>query len=157
MTMADKIVVMQAGEIEQIGAPLDLYDRPVNLFVASFIGSPAMNQLAARIVDGGADGGAVEVAGTRLPCAAAKGLAPGRKVTFGIRPEHFTLTDHGLRAKISVIEPTGSETHVLAQFGAQELVAVFRERHDFRPGDQIFLSPDPQRAHVFDTDSGARL
>ncbi len=149
MTMADTIVVMQDGRIEQVGSPLELYDRPANRFVATFIGSPAMNLMPGR-----AAGGAVEVSGHRLEI----GEAPeGRDVVFGIRPEHLDLADDGFPAKVAVVEPTGSETMVFLRFEGAELVALFRERHAFRPGDEIRLKPRAGQGHLFDPDTGARI
>jgi multiple sugar transport system ATP-binding protein len=155
MTMADKIVVMNSGLVEQIGAPLDLYDRPDNLFVAGFIGSPAMNFLKGTV----RANGATELegpAGVRLPLAAPAGW-DGRAVTCGIRPEHFALAEDGAAAEIQVIEPTGSEVQVVAKLGGEEVTAVFRERHAFKPGDKIRLKPDPRLVHLFDAETGKRL
>jgi multiple sugar transport system ATP-binding protein len=155
MTMADKIVVMNSGLVEQIGAPLDLYDRPDNLFVAGFIGSPAMNFLKGTV----RANGAAELegpAGVRLPLAAPAAW-DGRTVTCGIRPEHFALADDGAAAEIQVIEPTGSEVQVVAKLGGEEVIAVFRERHRFKPGDKIRLKPDPRLMHLFDAETGKRL
>src|SRR5215510_1396886 len=155
MTMADKIVVMHDGLVEQIGAPLDLYDRPDNLFVAGFIGSPAMNFLRGTVRANGA--AAFEgPAGLRVPLAAPAAWA-GRAVTCGIRPEHFALADDGAEVEIQVIEPTGSEIQVVAKLGDDEVIAVFRERHAFKPGDKIRLKPDPRLVHLFDAPSGQRL
>jgi multiple sugar transport system ATP-binding protein len=154
MTMADKIVVMQSGRIEQAGAPLDLYDRPANTFVAGFIGSPAMNMLPGRI-----EGGAAEVMGARLPLPDDADAHEGREVTYGIRPEHLTLAQGGagLTGTIAVVEPTGSETHVIVRVGDREVVALFRERHGFAPGQTITLMPAAGKAHLFDKGTGARI
>jgi multiple sugar transport system ATP-binding protein len=155
MTMADKIVVMHDGLVEQIGAPLDLYDRPDNLFVAGFIGSPAMNFLTGTVrVNGAAELEGAD--GLRLPLAAPAAWN-GRAVTCGIRPEHFALADDGAAAEIQVIEPTGSEVQVVATLGGEEVIAVFRERHRFKPGDKIRLKPDPHLVHLFDAETGKRL
>jgi multiple sugar transport system ATP-binding protein len=154
MTMADKIVVMRDGRIAQVGAPLDLYDRPANIFVAGFIGSPAMNLFEGEI----AAGNQFCTEGFTLDAGpAAAGLQPGQKLTFGIRPEHLHLSDSGIPAEVVVVEPTGSETHVVARAGGRELVAVFRERHAFRPGDKLHLAPEPGMAHLFDGASGERI
>ena len=151
MTMADKIVVMQDGHIEQVGTPLDLYDRPANRFVASFIGSPAMNMIDGTI---GTDG-ALDLGGAQL---VVRGGQQGQKVTFGIRPEHLELADSGgLPATVSVVEPTGSETHVICRFQDNELTAVFRERHAFTPGQVIHLNPMPDHIYLFDADTGKIL
>ena len=155
MTMADRIVVMQAGRIEQVGTPLELYDTPANRFVASFIGSPSMNFFDA--VARGENGERLEIAGTELPAPAGYGLREGQKLVCGVRPEHLRLGEEGLPMSVAVVEPTGSETHVIARLGEQEVVSVFRERHAFRPGDTIHLSPFADSMHLFDPDSGERL
>ena len=135
MTMADKIVVLNAGHVEQIGSPLELYDRPRNRFVASFIGSPSMNLIDA-VVTGISDGLAhLRMGDSTVTIPAPDELSAGQPVTLGIRPEHFTLADGGLPAKVRVVEPTGSEIHVILEFEGQEITAVFRDRHEFRPGD----------------------
>ena len=156
MTMADRIVVMREGHIAQVGAPLDLYDRPANAFVAGFIGSPAMNLLSGVVARSGS-GLVVEVEGVALAAPDLPGLTDGRRVTFGIRPEHLDLTGAGLAATVAVVEPTGSETHVVMRFGSRDLVAVFRERHDFRPGQTVHLAPRAGMVHLFDADSGDRI
>jgi multiple sugar transport system ATP-binding protein len=157
MTMADKIVVMRDGIVEQAGAPLDLYDRPDNLFVAAFIGSPAMNLLKGRIAANGAV--AFETAGgAMLPLAEMPFDRAGRPAIYGIRPEHLLLASEGLPCEVAVVEPTGSEIHVVARVeGGQEITAVFRERHRFTPGETIRLAPMPGFAHLFDQETGRRL
>ncbi|HHW78785.1 MAG TPA: sn-glycerol-3-phosphate ABC transporter ATP-binding protein UgpC [Xanthomonadaceae bacterium] len=143
MTMADKIVVMRDGTVEQIGTPLDLYDRPSNLFVASFIGSPSMNFISGTATSDGF----TSADGVLLP------LPKGRNdaVTYGIRPEHLTLDpDNGIAAEVVVVEPTGSETQVSMRIGSQSLTGIFRERVKLEPGDTIRVSPDIQAIHLFD-------
>jgi multiple sugar transport system ATP-binding protein len=156
MTMADKIVVMHDGLVEQIGSPLELYDRPDNQFVASFIGSPAMNFLKGKVK---ANGSATFEGpnGVKLPLATAPANSDGRPAVYGVRPEHFTIADDGAEAEIVVVEPTGSETQVFAKLGGEQVVAVFRERHQFKPGDRIRLKPDPAAVHLFDEATGKRL
>jgi multiple sugar transport system ATP-binding protein len=158
MTMGDTIVVMRDGRIEQSGSPLQLYDHPANLFVAGFIGSPAMNFLPGtlRRRDGHA---AVELDdGVSLPAPPNAAGADGQKVVYGARPEHVTLVgDGGLPVTVAVVEPTGADTLVSCRHGDTELSAVFRERHAFTPGSTIRLLPDVPRAHIFDADSGMRL
>jgi multiple sugar transport system ATP-binding protein len=156
MTMADKIVVMHDGRVEQIGAPLELYDRPENLFVAGFIGSPAMNFLRGSI----RANGKLEFVGpgdARLPLVTAPQGSDGRAAVYGVRPEHFTLADDGAEATIQVVEPTGSEIQILAQMGGTDIIAAFRERHPFKPGEKIRLKPDPRVVHLFDAETGQRL
>jgi multiple sugar transport system ATP-binding protein len=155
MTMADQIVVMQDGDIEQIGSPLDLYDQPNNIFVASFIGSPSMNMIKGIVRIG--NGLEIEVGNTRLPVGNIDGLADGQEVIYGVRPEHLEISDEGLAAKVSLVEPTGSETHVISRFNDHELIAVFRQRHQFQPGQDICLKPVAEFVHVFDPVSGKRL
>ena len=168
MTMADKIVVMHDGLVEQIGAPLELYDRPANLFVAGFIGSPAMNFLRGTIQVNGAPSFRGP-RGISLPLGAVPSNADGRPAVYGIRPEHFVIADDGADAVVQVLEPTGSETLIVAKLNGQEerqatdqdkdqdIIAVFRERHPFKPGDKIRLKPDPRLAHLFDAATGQRL
>jgi multiple sugar transport system ATP-binding protein len=156
MTMADKIVVMHDGIVEQMGAPLDLYDRPANQFVAGFIGSPAMNFIDGRIVGGAAP--VVETGhGIRLPLAAVPTGADGRAVVYGVRPEHLERADDGVPAEVVVVEPTGSETQVVARLGQQDIIAVFRERQQVRPGDRIRLRPRASAVHLFDKETGQRI
>ena len=153
MTMADQIVVMHDGRVEQTGSPLELYDRPANRFVAGFIGSPAMN-----FIDGTQkDGALVAANGARLPLAAAQAAHDGRALVYGIRPEHLDLADDGIEAEVVVIEPTGSETQLVARIGQQEIIAIFRERHAFAPGQTIRLKPRAPVAHLFDASSGQRI
>ncbi|MCD6681740.1 MAG: sn-glycerol-3-phosphate ABC transporter ATP-binding protein UgpC [Burkholderiaceae bacterium] len=155
MTMADRIVVMHDGVVEQAGTPLEIYDRPANVFVATFIGSPSMNLLAGRI---GADRGTVELAGgARMALAQPASARPGTEIRVGVRPEHLALNGEGLACEIAVVEPTGADMQVIARCAAGELVASFRERHPFRPGDRINLAASPHALHVFDAASGARL
>jgi multiple sugar transport system ATP-binding protein len=150
MTMADKIVVMNAGDIEQVGAPLAVYDRPANLFVAEFIGSPAMNLVRGIARDGG-----VEAAGMTLP--AGPGAEGGRAVVWGIRPEHLALAGEGLPARVRVVEPTGAETMVYLEFAGQEIAAVFHDRVDLAPGQEVRLAPRVDKVHLFDPGTGRRL
>ena len=151
MTMADRIVVMRDGRISQIGAPLELYDHPANVFVAGFIGSPAMNLLAGEVAADGSFAGD----GVAFPLEAR--LPPGKKITYGIRPEHLVLSDAGQAATVVVVEPTGAEIHLVLRAGGQEMTVVLRERQTFQPGQQVFLRPAPGAAHLFDGDSGERL
>ncbi|WDQ98245.1 sn-glycerol-3-phosphate ABC transporter ATP-binding protein UgpC [Devosia sp. J2-20] len=149
MTMADKIVVMNAGKVEQIGAPLDLYDHPVNQFVAGFIGSPSMN-----FIDGTVTSGGLVVPGITLPLPAG---VDGKEVVYGIRPEHFELTPDGVTATVLLVEPMGSETQVTMMLGEQQVIGVFRERVQAQPGTTITVKPDIQNVHLFDAATGARI
>jgi multiple sugar transport system ATP-binding protein len=156
MTMADKIVVMNAGRVEQIGAPLELYDNPANRFVAGFIGSPAMNFLDGRLVRTPGGFGVDLGAGTILPAPASAGaLQEGRDVTIGVRPEHLLVRDDGVPVEVIVVEPTGADTQIFCKVAGKELAAVVRERHEFRPGETIRLLPD--LTYMFDPKDGARI
>ncbi len=153
MTLADRIVVMQDGQIEQIGSPLELYDRPVNEFVATFIGAPSMNVLDATY---NAASKSVDLGGALMPVPH-KGLSDGQKLRLGVRPEHLLLSGTGLGMQVSVVEPTGSETLVFLKFLGGNVTALFHDRHAFKPGDQITLGADPANLHIFDAQSGLRL
>ena len=157
MTMADKIVILSAGEVEQIGTPLDLYDRPRNRFVAGFIGSPSMNFLNATVGEGGRAVLGGDAGSLPLP-SGAKARA-GEAVTIGVRPEHLLVGGQGqsMRLTITVTEPTGSETHVMGHVGGQEAVGVFRERLGERIGAKIPVTADPGHIHLFDPRTGERI
>jgi multiple sugar transport system ATP-binding protein len=126
----------------------------VNTFVAGFIGSPAMNMLKGRVAG---SGGAVEIGGSGAIAVPGLRGKPGQEVIFGVRPEALTLGDAGIASEVIVVEPTGADIQVFAKSAAGPLMAIFRERHDFRPGDRIMLHPDPAGIHVFDAASGMRL
>ncbi|MEF2071634.1 ABC transporter ATP-binding protein [Consotaella aegiceratis] len=154
MTMADRIVVMHDGFIEQIGTPLELYDTPANTFVAGFIGSPSMNMIAGRI----AGGAFVADDGTRVPLdGAAAGTEEGQAVVLGLRPEHFRLDEAGLPAEIVTVEPTGAETHLSLRLAGHDVVAALRERVVEKAGATVCLSPDPGKIHLFDATTKRRL
>jgi len=152
MTMADKIVVLNGGRVEQIGAPLDLYDRPANQFVAGFIGSPSMNFINGKI---GPEG--FNAKGVTLPLPEALHDKTGIDAVYGIRPEHFTLAEDGLSAVVSLVEPMGSETQVTMTLGEHTIIGVFRERVAAQPGETIKVRPDLANLHIFDAATGARL
>jgi multiple sugar transport system ATP-binding protein len=98
-----------------------------------------------------------ERGGARLPLAAAPRGSDGRDAVYGVRPEHFSIDDDGVEAVIQVVEPTGSEIQIVAKLGDAEIIAAFRERRPFKPGDKIRLKPDPRLVHLFDAVSGQRL
>ncbi len=156
MTMADKIVVMHDGIVEQIGSPLELYDYPANRFVAGFIGSPAMNFIEGRLRANGQPYVETDT-GAQLPLATAPDASEGKPIVYGVRPEHFELADDGIAAEVVVVEPTGSETQVIARVGQHDVIAVFRDRHPLQAGDLIHLRPRPATAHLFDKETGARV
>jgi len=158
MTMADRIVVMRDGIVEQMGAPIELYDTPANTFVARFIGSPGMNMIEGRIANGGAGAGEVTLAsGRALPVAGLPAAAEGRAVTVGIRPEDLVLAPGGLPARVTMVEPTGSDTHLVLDADGLTLICSSRSRPDVSPGSEVTLAVDPSRVHLFDGATGARL
>ncbi|MBY5566263.1 sn-glycerol-3-phosphate ABC transporter ATP-binding protein UgpC [Rhizobium leguminosarum] len=156
MTMADKIVVMHDGVVEQIGTPLELYDKPANLFVGGFIGSPAMNMIKGRL-DPENPTSFKAPDGTALPVANPPADALGRDLVYGLRPEYILLDANGLPGEIVVIEPTGYETHLILRLGGSDLSCVFRERVSARPGETLRVAIDAAHVHLFDAESGRRL
>jgi len=162
MTMADRIVVMRAGIVEQIGTPLELYDQPANVFVATFIGSPAMNLLTAEFV---VDEGRTKLrlaCGTSLPISSPRRGAEAvanRQIHLGVRPEHIDLAEDGVPASVVVVEPTGSETQVLARLEntGETAMICLRDRAPLSPGEPVKLRLRLDKAHVFERESGERL
>lgn len=155
--MADKIVVMHDGIVEQMGAPLDLYDRPANLFVAAFIGSPSMNLLKGTITAEGFETQGADGAKVLWPIGQHPADSNGKAAVLGIRPEHIQLNPNGLKAEVVVVEPTGSETQVVVRCGGQDLTCVFRERITAKPGETIGITPDTNVTHLFDATTGKRI
>ena len=152
---ADRIVVMRDGVVEQMGAPLELYDRPATLFVAGFIGSPSMNLLKGAITIKGKPVFVTE-GGVELPLRSAPPNIDGRPCIYGIRPEHLAIGSD-FKAEVSVVEPTGSETQVFAKVGGHPIVTVFRDRLSAQPGETLLLSPNLDAVHLFDAENGKRL
>ena len=152
MTMADRIVVLQGGKVEQAGAPLELYDQPCNRFVAGFIGSPAMNFIPGTVAPDG-----LVADGVVLPLPPDAARHAGVAVHYGIRPEHFVLSDDGIAAELVLVEPMGSETQVTMLLGKTRVIAVFRERFSMAPGETIRVAVKTEAVHLFNGASGARL
>ncbi|BAV45657.1 ABC transporter [Mesorhizobium loti] len=157
MTMADRIVVMHDGLIQQVGAPLDLYDRPANLFVAGFIGSPGMNFLPATVAKGGKVD-AVLSDGQKLRLPDGLPLTDGDAITIGLRPEHIRLADDGaLQGEVGVVEPLGLSTQFYVKLANQQLCVFAMGRAGVKPGDTVRLAADPVSLHLFDPKSGDRI
>ncbi|MBJ6134943.1 sn-glycerol-3-phosphate ABC transporter ATP-binding protein UgpC [Ochrobactrum sp. Q0168] len=152
MTMADKIVVMKDGFIEQVGAPLDVYDRPANVFVAGFIGSPAMNFLKGKV----SKDSFITAGGVQLPLPAYADLN-GRSVIYGIRPEHMHVSAFGVIATVTVIEPTGAETLVTAEIDGQPVHFAISGRSNLTLGSTVHIAPQVQHIHLFDETTGRRI
>jgi len=161
MTMADRIVVMHDGIVEQIGTPLELYDRPGNRFVAEFIGSPAMNVFEGTL-RAGAEGSYVQALGQHWPVSGASGGNDGQAVLFGVRPSDLHLSvsppaQGGIPARVVVVEPTGAETELVLEVGGQSLVLVMHGRTSAAPDQMVYLSVEPGKAHLFDAASTRRM
>ncbi len=156
MTMADRIVVLHDGVVEQMGTPLELYDRPGNTFVAGFIGSPSMNFFKGKVAVNG-KAAFVGDNGVTFPLTSAPANIDGRPAVLGVRPEHIHIDPKGVPAEVVVVEPTGSETQVVVKSGDKEMICLFRERISAQPGDKIPILPDPSVTHLFDAATGQRL
>jgi len=156
MTLADKIVVLNGGNIEQAGSPLELYHHPVNLFVAGFIGSPKMNFLATQVRTAAPDGVTVTLPGgrdVRVPVAAGT-LRPGDKATLGVRPEHLKPTNNGeLAGDVIVAERLGGETYLYIRSAVEPLFVVQADGDNpTRVHDRVAVGIDPETCHLFDAD-----
>ena len=157
MTLADKIVVLRDGLVEQIGAPLDIYRRPANTFVAGFIGSPKMNLLKARVVATETGRARVDAAGLVCDVAVDHLPAVGAEVTLGIRPEHLAAGP-GAPVQVQASERLGGVTYAYARLGDGQPVTVQLDgEHDFAADGGLTVQPQPGRAHLFSGDSGLRL
>ena len=159
MTMGDRVAVMKLGELMQVDTPLNLYDRPVNLFVAGFIGSPQMNLMEAKAVDGRAKIGEYDVPVDPTAQSRMKG-----NVTVGVRPEAWRLVSQeegGLPIEVTVVEELGADGFVYGTSGVQgtphDLIVRVSARDSVRKGETIYVTTDPANVHVFDTDTGERL
>ena len=159
MTLADRIVVLNQGKIEQQGTPIELYRKPANLFVAGFIGSPAMNFLEG-VVDGVDGQPAVRLKdSTPIRIAAERKVKPGQSVKIGLRPEHLSLASGGspLSGLTLLVEPTGAQTHVLFDLAGEQVTAVVDGEAPVRYGQQLNVTVSPEQVYVFDASSGLAL
>ncbi|MGI6852536.1 ABC transporter ATP-binding protein [Mesorhizobium sp. 1B3] len=162
MTMADRIVVMHNGHIEQVGAPLDLYEKPANMFVAGFIGSPAMNFIPGTVARDGAGPTLRAAGGLRIRLNHDCACEAGREVVCGIRPEHLSITDgdepDAFPAELRYIEPTGSQTFVFADIpGGPQVCLITAQPRALTPGSAIRLRAAREWIHLFDRETGAVL
>src|SRR2546423_4755604 len=142
MTMGHRIAVMRAGKLQQVGTPLEVYDRPANVFVAQFIGTPPMNLVQATVA-----GGVLRASSFALPLPFA--LEEGRRIVAGIRPEHLTRGD-AIRARVDMVEPIGHESIVYASAGDEKLVAIFDPHEAPRAGETVGLTVAAEKLHLFD-------
>ncbi|QXC48540.1 sn-glycerol-3-phosphate ABC transporter ATP-binding protein UgpC [Agrobacterium salinitolerans] len=160
MTLADRVVVLNQGRIEQQGTPLELYKTPANLFVAAFIGSPAMN-LIEGVVDGEGDQPAARLKdGTAIRIAADRKVKRGQSVTIGLRPEHIGSAiggDISLTGRTVLVEPTGAQTHVVFELAGDQVTAVVDGEQLVKVNTPFAASVHHERVHVFDRASGLAL
>jgi multiple sugar transport system ATP-binding protein len=156
MTMADRIVIMNGGHIEQVGSPIELYDRPINRFVAGFLGSPSMSFLDAQLAQDGSKASVLLSDGCRIPVSRRSTTADD--IVIGIRPECFTLDKNAsIQISVEVVEPTGSEVFVYGRVAGQPIRAVFPGRPAVEVGRSLRVGVLPQDVHVFDRRTGVRL
>jgi multiple sugar transport system ATP-binding protein len=153
MTMANRIVVMHDGIIQQVGPPLELYDHPANIFVAGFIGSPTMN-----FFDAVGQGKSARLGnGSTLALPRDTAVKNDQEIVIGIRPEHLHFSREGLPGTVVVVEPLGMSTQVTLDAAGERVTLMALERPTLAPGDAKFLSARPEDIHVFDRASGLRL
>ena len=159
MTMADKIVVMSEGNVEQIGHPLDVYDQPNNIFVAGFIGSPSMNFIPANIKIKSDETLAETENGDTIKIKSSENLCEGQKIICGIRPEHLEISEEkkGIKIEVSVVEPTGADTLLFSKSSDIELCSIFKERVKLKPGEVLKLIADIENIHIFDFENKKRI
>ncbi len=165
MTLASRIAILNKGVLQQFGEPQTIYDRPANMFVAGFMGSPAMNFLRGKITGKGAARKIVLAEATadevslKLPTPVT--THEGKDIVVGIRPEHFTTASdksaNTLKATVTLVEPTGSETHVAARFGTTEITAKFFPNTAPKLGEKVRLAVDMNRICLFDADTEMAL
>ncbi len=159
MTMGDRVAVLKDGVLQQVDTPLNLYDKPNNLFVAGFIGSPAMNLLRARATEGHAKLGDIEVPIDRD----AAGKAKSGDITVGVRPESWRIVGEGegIPVKITVVEELGADGFIYGTSGAEgtpdQVIVRIDARRSHQKGETIYVTTDPKHVHVFDTETGERL
>ncbi len=153
MTMADKIVLMKGGRIEQVGTPDDLFDAPASLYAADFIGTPAINLIEGAVVDG-----AFKSAGIHLPLPPGTAATAGQRVTAGLRPSDMTLGAAGsITGRVVLAEKTGVEQNVHLDIGGADFVVTAPRDVSVRPDETVQADIPPQKIHLFDSASGARL
>jgi multiple sugar transport system ATP-binding protein len=158
MTMADRIAVMHDGVVEQFGTPTELYDKPANAFVASFIGSPTINMIQGSLRRS-AEGVWVETgSGIRLPAPRQAAGEDGLPIFYGVRPENISVQDRGsLDAKVTLVEMMGSHYQVLADSNGHQVCLTMDRSRSVTPGDRISLSFNPDSVHLFDQGTGVRI
>lgn len=167
MTMADEVVIMRDGYIEQSGSPMEIYDKPDNLFVAQFIGSPGMNVMRCQVTE---DKGVLYAAhgDIRLSLPMNANVTAGQSIYYGVRPEHLMPTklaestssdasDSSVSGVVRIVEPTGPEIHIYAKLAGQDICAISRERMTWEPNEKLFFKPDLEHVHLFDGETEAAI
>ncbi|UNK63277.1 ABC transporter ATP-binding protein [Buttiauxella ferragutiae] len=162
MTMGQMIVVLREGRIEQVGSPLELYDRPANLFVAGFIGSPEINQLKGEVTLQNGEMMLRLNDGSLLSLPPGVQVKPQQKVVYAIRPEQVNVVSEAeqsgaLKATITAIENTGSDMQLFCNTGGGAFTSVFKQRLNVREGETVWLQPRLTGIHIFDAESGQRI
>lgn len=162
MTMGQMIVVLREGRIEQVGSPLDLYDRPANLFVAGFIGSPEINQLKGTVVEQSGEFLLRLEDGSLLTLPAGLQVTQGQSVVYAIRPEQVNVVDEthsasALKATITAIENTGSDMQLFCSTGGGRFTSVFKQRLAVNEDETVYLQPKLAGIHIFDAATGERV
>ena len=155
MTLAHRMIVMNAGRVEQIGAPMEVYDNPASVFVAGFIGSPAMNFLPGTVKDGAVEFG--EKLSLPINTSLKEKMNEGQQITIGVRPEHFSLTDSGLPFKVESAEALGADSLIHGFIAAHGLVLRVDGHSRHQNGDVLHVIPHADKLYFFDTASGKRI
>tara|TARA_B100000378_G_scaffold134852_1_gene108933 strand:+ start:3033 stop:4109 length:1077 start_codon:yes stop_codon:yes gene_type:complete len=161
MTMADKIVVLNEGHIEQVGSPDDLYDKPINSFVASFIGSPSMNLLSGTVVSQKGKKYFQSKNNSLFLLPENSNVKEGQKIIFGFRPEHVDInsstSEDAITVKVKVDQPTGSQSLVFVNLGEEELCFDVLKSYSLKPGKEFKMNPQLQHIHTFNIETGKRI
>ena len=159
MTLADRVVILSGGNIEQVGSPIELYNAPDNIFVASFIGTPSMNLLDATVENSGTGLVAKFSSGQSLPLSGDHRIEEHQNIVVGMRPEHFTLGTQGstFSGLTTLVEPTGAQTHVTFDLAGNNAMAILDGGAAIEAGQTLSVSVDPGKVYVFDKESGMRV
>ena len=161
MTMADKIVVLNGGIVEQVGSPDELYDQPNNTFVASFIGSPSMNQIHGKVVSEKGKKYFQSKDNSLFLLPENANISEGQEIIYGFRPEHVDInqsaSEDAINLTVKVDQPTGSQSLVFANVGDQEICLDVPKSHLLKPGNEFKMSPQLDNIHIFDSETGKRI
>ena len=161
MTMADKIVVLNGGIVEQVGSPDELYDQPNNTFVASFIGSPSMNQIHGKVVSEKGKKYFQSKDNSLFLVPENANISEGQEIIYGFRPEHVDInqsaSEDAINLTVKVDQPTGSQSLVFANVGDQEICLDVPKSHLLKPGNEFKMSPQLDNIHIFDSETGKRI